>query len=774
MKRFLPTLSILTLFITSSPNAEASIMKPKKDIKVKNLAELRSAIKSSSAGDNIILANGTWKDAEIKFYGKGTKENPIVLKAETPGKVFIEGVSNLKLAGSYLEVRDLYFKNGYTPSNSVIQFKINNDSIANNCKVTQCVIEEFTQPDRDVSDHWVEFWGRHNELSNNYITGKSNFGPTVRVFLDGNEHVNNYHQIINNHFGPRPRKGGPHGETIQIGDSETSMTPSYTNVENNLFDRCNGEVEIISSKSNFNEFKKNVFFESEGSLVLRHGNYAKIDGNVFIGNDTSDQMGGIRIINTGHWITNNYFYKIRGNAFRSAIAIMNGIPKSSLNRYNQVTDVVVAYNSFIDCVSPWQFSVGSNVSQKEVLPKSEIRSARPERVTFANNLIYSATKSENPIVNYDKVDGVNFKNNFINNANNSEVKPAGLITKDFAVDKIATDIYSLKQNNNDVFAGFDFENITNDFFGNERTASNNSVGAIVNPVKSNPTLIDKTRYGTNWFATEQPQATANKIMVATSDELVNQIKKAVSGDIIVLKSGTFKVSESIVIDKEITITSSNSKKKSKIEFTASKTAFEVHPKGNLILKDVVISGNKSQNAFTTLDKNMSKAYNLHIENTEITNFKNVLEVSKGSFSDNVVVTNSLITNCENGFLLNKETNDGGDYNAEFVTFTNSKFDGIQGVVLDYYRGGYDESTIGGNLKIGGNIFTNCGKNQAEHILIKNRGIVFVTIANNIFKDNAVKTIAVLWGEKGQEPANNKITNSGKIEIVQNLEMKLMY
>lgn len=83
----------------------------------------------------------------------------------------------------------------------------------------------------------------------------------MRVFLDGNEHVNNYHQIINNHFGPRPRKGGPHGETIQIGDSETSMTPSYTNVENNLFDRCNGEVEIISSKSNFNEFKKMCFLK---------------------------------------------------------------------------------------------------------------------------------------------------------------------------------------------------------------------------------------------------------------------------------------------------------------------------------------------------------------------------------------------------------------------------------------------------------------------------------------------------------------------------------
>ena len=130
------------------------------------------------------------------------------------------------------------------------------------------------------------------------------------------------------------------------------MTPSYVNVSNNLFEKCNGEVEIISSKSNFNQFKKNIFFECEGSLVLRHGNYANVESNIFIGNDNSKFIGGIRIINTGHWVTNNYFYKIKGNEFRSALAIMNGIPKSPLNRYNQVTDVVIAYNSFIDCKSP--------------------------------------------------------------------------------------------------------------------------------------------------------------------------------------------------------------------------------------------------------------------------------------------------------------------------------------------------------------------------------------------------------------------------------------
>lgn len=146
---------------------------------------------------------------------------------------------------------------------------------------------------------------------------------------------------------------------------------------------------------------------------MRHGNYATIDGNLFIGNDSSDQVGGIRVINTGHLITNNYFYKITGTEFRSALAVMNGIPKSPLNRYNQMTDVVVAHNSFVECEQPWQFSVGTNIDQSEVLPESEIRSARPERMVVANNLIYNSSTAPAPVVAYDKVNGFTFASNTI-------------------------------------------------------------------------------------------------------------------------------------------------------------------------------------------------------------------------------------------------------------------------------------------------------------------------------------------------------------------------
>lgn len=744
-------------------------------INVANIQELNSAIKEVEPGDEIVLANGVWKDVQIQFTGIGTKENPVILRAETAGKVFVEGKSSLKIGGEYLVISGLYFRNGYTPSETIIEFRIDSKNIANNCKITQCVIEDFTQLDRDKQDHWVEFWGRNNELSNCYIAGKSNSGPTVMVYLEGNEHIKNNHQIINNHFGPKPRTGGPHGETLQIGNSSTSMTPSETNVENNFFERCNGEVEIISSKSNDNKFKNNIFFECEGSLVLRHGNYATVDGNIFIGNDNSEFIGGIRVVNTGHWITNNYFYKITGNEFRSALAIMNGIPKSPLNRYNQVTDVVVAYNSFVDCKSPWQFSVGANTDKSDVLPASEIRSARPERMMVANNLIFNHEADEYPIKNYNKVDGVTFKNNFLNSENKSEVQSDGIVTTGIDMAKLSDWLYVPTENNTDIYSGFDFETIKTDLFGNSR-AKNSAIGAIVLPVDESKSVINKKLYGASWFSNEKPVYKANTMLVSNEKELVDGLKTATSGDILELTSANYEITESLVINKKITIKSKDASSKAEIVYSGSSNtpAFQILPKGNLILDGIILKGNKEQNAFATLDKNMSVAYNLWIDNSEISDFKNVLKVSMGSFADTVSVSNSIIKNCYGGIQLDEETDNRGDYNAEFVYILNSEFENVQENVINYYRGGYDESTIGGNLVVENNKFTNCGKKDQDGILVKTRGIVNVSFEKNSFLNNPIKIIAILWGEKGQHPVDNTIVNSGKIEIQQNLKQKMMY
>jgi len=761
---------ILTLLLVACGNTETTSVNT-----VSNIEELNNAIKDSKPGDNIVLANGVWKDVEIKFTGKGTKDHPITIKAETEGQVFIEGISNLAFGGEYLEVSGLHFRNGYSPSENVIAFRLDKNTIANNCKVTNCVIVDYNKPQRDDDDLWVQFYGRHNELSNSYLAGKTNGGPTVRVDLKGVESIKNYHKIINNHFGPRPRKGGARGETIQLGSSFTSMSPSNTTIANNLFEACNGEVEIISSKTNFNEIRNNVFYKSEGSVVTRHGNYVTIDGNYFIGDGVNEQYGGIRIINTGHWVTNNYFFNLKGKSFRSPLAVMNGIPKSPLNRYNQVTDVVVAYNTYVNCSAPWQFGVGTNIAQADVLPKSEIRSARAIRTTVANNVVYNDKGLESIVIENDKADGVTFKNNIVDNQ--------GVKFKDFDGGITAASLELKKVSDNislptgipsdvEAYNGFDFDTIENDLFGNSRKDSK-SIGATVGVDFNNPNILDKSKYGASWYSNEIKAKDPVTHTVTKAEQLQTKIDAANSGDIIAFAEGIYGISKSLVINKTLTIQSEGN---AQLVFsgTTDTPLFSLQPKGKLTVSNMILKGNASNYAFASLKENMSNHFGLTVSNSKISDFNYVLRAYKQSFSERVTFENTAISDCENGIELSEETNDRGDYNTEYLTITHCDFSNVKQNVVDYYRGGYDESTIGGNLLVSNSTFINCGEKEKNKRLFNHNGIVNVNINNNTFKNNKVKFVSILWGAKNNVESENTVTNSGQIKTEENLVMTLMY
>ena len=169
-------ISLFLLLVSCNQKTENSIL-------VSSDSELKEAIKNAKAGDNITLKNGTYSNLEIKFTGEGTKEYPITLKAETAGKVFIEGVSSLEISGNYLNVDGLFFRNGHSPKKNVIAFRTSPKEVANYSKVTNCVILDFNNLERDRDNLWVQLYGKHNELSNCYIAGKTNRGPTVRVSI---------------------------------------------------------------------------------------------------------------------------------------------------------------------------------------------------------------------------------------------------------------------------------------------------------------------------------------------------------------------------------------------------------------------------------------------------------------------------------------------------------------------------------------------------------------------------------------------------------------
>lgn len=743
--------------------------------KVTNAKELEEAIKNAQPGDNIIMSNGVWKDVEIKFTASGTEDKPITLAAETAGEVFIEGKSYLKLGGDHLIVNGLYFRNGYTPSTAVIHFKKSKTQVANYCRVTNCVIEDFNQPKRDRKDLWVEFYGRHNQIDHCYIAGKSNVGPTLRVEIGGNRNIKNFHKIIHNHFGPRPRKGGPKGETIQLGNSFTSMSPSNTIIANNLFEECNGEVEIISSKTNFNIFKNNVFYKSEGSLVTRHGNYCTIDGNYFIGDGTNENYGGIRLINTGHTVTNNYFYNIIGKNFRSPLAVMNGIPKSPLNRYNQVTDVRVAFNTYVNCASPLQFGVGTNVSQADVLPKSEIRSAAPIRTEVANNIIYNDKGDNSVVIAHDKIDKITFANNLINTKNAFADSIGGFKTTNFKLAELNDYLlFPIAEGENELYGGYSFNEINTDLFGNERATDKNAPGASVNTPTIDPAILDKSKYGASWFSNVKKAVEPTQLKAVNTTELVAKLAEAKDGDVITLSDGVYNVPSSLVINKKITINGIDKKAQLVFNGTAETALFEMNPKGDLILNGVSLKGNGTNYAFASLKENMSSMYVLAVNNTEISNFDFVLKAYKETFADSITFTSSIIKDCANGLELSQETNDKGDYNTEFLTIDKCEFSNVASNVIDYYRGGYDESTIGGNLAVTNSTFTKCGGKEANKVLLNHRGIVNVKLENNTFKNNPVKLVSVLWGAKNNTETNNEVVSSGKILTQENIKLTLVY
>ncbi|MCF6240744.1 MAG: hypothetical protein L3J74_05300 [Bacteroidales bacterium] len=739
----------------------------KKVVLVNDKKELYSAVQSALPGDKILLADGIWSDLKLRVNVSGKKNKPIIITAKNKGKVFIEGKTSINLGGNYIIIKDLFFKNGYARGSAVIRFKTHNDTVANYCSVINCVFDNFSNPDKYKPDHWIEFWGRHNELSNCYIRGKTNQGPTVRVFLKGNRNIWTYHQIKNNYFAERPRRGGPHGETIQVGSSGTSMTPAYVQISNNLFEHCNGEIEVISIKSNFNTVENNVFLLSEGSLVLRHGNYNTINKNIFIGDGSSNNYGGIRVINTGHWITNNYFYKLRGSNFRAPLAIMNGIPKSPLNRYNQVTDVVIAYNSWIYCQSPIQISVGANNDKKDVLPKNEIRSARPKRTIIANNLIYNQSNN-NTIIEYDKVDGVRFINNYINRTDSSIYHNNGFISSSFNLIEIDSFLYKPQQCDKSVklYVGYEFEKISTDLLGNNRNTKN-CYGAILDNYEINFNL-DKKRFGPDWNYLSK-KVIPKSINLSSEDDFNKKLKLANNNDTIILTDTLYHMNSSVVIDKSLTFIASKEKNTVWLCNRAD-TVFTIK-NGKLSLQNIHFKGNK-QNILFKAD--LSGRYKLSIEQCSIDSFKNIIFAEKGSFADTILIVNSSFSDSDNGICLSAETDDKGNYNAEFVIIQNARFVNIADNVINYYRGGYDESTIGGNLIVNETEFVNCGNDLTHQTLIATNGIVNLLIANCFFKNNKVKNIAILWKEKNNYEKNNKIVNSGAFHSIMHLNQTLMY
>jgi poly(beta-D-mannuronate) lyase len=697
---------------------------------VHNQSEYFAAARNLQPGDTIVLANGEWRDFEIVIDGQGEPDRPVTLKAETKGEVIVTGRSNLRIAGEHIVVSGLVFTNGHSPTNTVISFRRSKERLASHSRVTEVVVDHFNNPERHEIDFWVMMYGKNNRFDHNHLEGKSNAGVTMAVRLDAEASQNNHHRIDHNYFGPRQVLGSNGGETLRIGTSKYSLTDSFTTVENNYFDRCNGEVEIISNKSGRNLFRNNVFFESRGTLTLRHGNDNVVEGNVFLGNGV-DHTGGIRVINKRQTVRNNYLSGLTGHRFGGALVIMNGVPNSPINRYHQVEDSVVENNTILDS-DHIELAAGSD----------EERSAVPLSTVFRNNLIVNST-SRDSIAVHDDVSGIRFSNNVVDGVA-SVPNEQGFESRQVRLEKATSGLFYPAD-------------------------SDESVG-----VSRSSTVLDRDDTGVPWYKKpgyESPFDTGDvREIDAGQDTLTEAIAAAAAGDIIELAPGEYLVSKILTINVPLSVRAINGDGPVPVIRFDRSTLFELADGGSLSIRGVNIDGSLApdtygNSAIRTSRYSMLGNYRLLVDDVSVhgldTNHSfNFLKISGHTFAHEIRISNSRFERISGHVLqLHRETDDLGIYNAEYVAISGSEFKDIQGSVATIYRGGTDESTFGPHFTLRDSRLESVGhgkRNKSRAALLLH-GVQATAIDANIFRNSEGVRVVTTVGEP--------VTKIGKNEFV---------
>jgi len=377
-----------------------------KVFKVASPDELLAAAVKAVAGDEIVVKNGLYQSWHLVISTNGSIRKPIIIRAETSGKVIFSGDVNepvFQLTGSYTTLSGFRFS-GCTElkdskgSGTLVELKA-----TGNCRVTDCSFikniskVQFTpmvvvsgKADNNRVDH-CRFEGNiDNQELQVRITAET---MPLHTLIDNNEFKNKDKVSWAN---------GNGGECIQIGQDPVLLGTkySYTIVRDNRFTACNGEPEVVSNKASGNRYIKNVFESCQGELVMRGGHDCVIDSNTI-----TSGSGGIRINGTNHVVTNN---KLSGLA--TGIRLMYGMSKgkSDIGFYVAASDCTISNNHISNCNTGILIGDSKNVDwtgkfDVKKYPSRTIQDVAPFNNTFTKNDISDTRTPELNNGNQDKL-----------------------------------------------------------------------------------------------------------------------------------------------------------------------------------------------------------------------------------------------------------------------------------------------------------------------------------------------------------------------------------
>ncbi len=388
--------------------------------------DLQNEVNSASPGDIFIIKNGVYEDFYASLTANGTKENPIVIKAETIGGVTLTLDSHFAFKkASHIVLEGFIFN--CTGNNTLVKLEA-----SNNIRITRNEFELITNnPVKWIvvtgyyNDYAFDFLSHHNRIDHNTFKNKTTAGNFITIDGTYNEdktinQQSQYDKIDYNYFyntSPRIENGK---EAIRIGNSLLSTTNGFTTVEFNLFEECDGDPEILSVKSNDNIIRHNTFKRNYGTLTLRQGNRNLVEGNYFFGDNkengifiTDDDKelpiytGGIRVYGTDHIIINNYLEGLKGTRFDAPITLTQGDAITGVDTdqslHYRAERIKIAYNTLLNNTFGIEigYAKGNGSYDKQLID-----------ITFANNVVTGASNSLINIYN-NQLGEINWINNIM-------------------------------------------------------------------------------------------------------------------------------------------------------------------------------------------------------------------------------------------------------------------------------------------------------------------------------------------------------------------------
>ena len=233
------------------------------------------AVAAVAPGQTLVLADGTYRDVKLDFSTKGEPNKPITLRAQTPGQVVFVGGTELNISGEHLVVSGLVF-------DQVWGKKVVELSRAKYCRLTDCAFVACGNPDSTFA-HVVYLvnGSASNRVDHCYFEGSLSMSLGVRIHDD--DPSNPHNRFDHNFFKDIIRRASNGQEAVQIGQNKFSaLQPMHTLVEYNLFDNASGDGEIVCNKSCCNIIRFNTFTHCRGSISLRSGGSALVQGNVLL------------------------------------------------------------------------------------------------------------------------------------------------------------------------------------------------------------------------------------------------------------------------------------------------------------------------------------------------------------------------------------------------------------------------------------------------------------------------------------------------------------